>query len=262
MALKEYTYIDIDKLKPSIYQSRTDIEDKELAELKESIKTKGLVQPLLVRKYGEHYEIVAGSRRYYASKALGYKELPVILKEMDDQDALVFSIIENLQRQDLNPIEEAKSFKRLMDEFGTSQEDVAQLLSKDRSTISNHLRLLNLPKQIQIALRERKISMSHARTLLSLATEEEQLSLYERILNENLSVRKVEEVVKVKDKTKQMFKTKKKEDPNVKAVEEDLQKILARKVKIKSDGRKGKITIDFYSPDDLERLIRLLMNNS
>ena len=176
---------------------------------------------------------------------------------MDDKDALVFSIIENLQRQDLNPMEEAESMKRLIDEFGATQEEIAKMLSKDRTTVSNSLRLLNLPLEIKGALRARKLSMSHARTLLSLKTKEEQITLYNKILTENLSVRSVESAVK--DKTNVMFKkTLENEDVYSKALAEDLQKILARKVEIRSDGKKGKITIHFYSPKDLERVIKLL----
>lgn len=250
--------IDIALLVPSVYQARTDVDDKELAELKASIRENGVIQPLLVRKYGEKYEVVAGSRRYYAAKELGIAQVPVVIRDLDDKNALVFSILENLQRQDLNPMEEAESFKRLIEEFGVSQEEAATMLSKDRSTISNQLRLLQLPKKIQDALRSRKLSMSHARTLLALPTESEQLAMFDKIVNENLSVRKVEEAVK--DKTRQMFVAKdKKENAHIKALENDLQRILARKVHIVSaDGKKGKLSLEFYSPADLERLIKLL----
>jgi ParB family chromosome partitioning protein len=253
-----FSSIEVERLVPSVYQARTDIDDKELTELKNSIKENGIIQPLIVRKYGEKYEVVAGSRRYYAAKELGIKTLPAIVKELDDKNALVFSILENLQRQDLNPMEEAESFKRLIEEFKVSQDEAATMLSKDRSTIANHLRLFQLPQKIQQSLRERKIAMSHARTLLSLPTESEQLALFEKILTENLSVRKVEAAVK--DKTRDIFaKKEKKENTHTKALENDLQRILARKVHIaSSDGKKGKLSLEFYSPSDLERLIKLL----
>jgi len=257
-ATNEFSSIDVALLVPSVYQARTDIDDKELAELKASIKENGVIQPLIVRRLGAKYEVVAGSRRYYAAKELGIKELPAMVKDLDDKNALVFSILENLQRQDLNPMEEAESFKRLIEEFGVSQDEAANMLSKDRSTISNHLRLFQLPQKVQVALRGRKIAMSHARTLLSLPTESEQLALFEKIVSENMSVRKVEEAVK--DKTRQIFdKKEKKENTHTKALENDLQRILARKVQIASaDGKKGKISLEFYSPADLERLIKLL----
>lgn len=249
---KEYIYIDINKLKPGPYQSRTDVKEQELKELAESIKTQGVIQPLIVRKRQDHYEIIAGSRRYYASKSLGIKELPVIIRELEDKDALVFSIIENLQRQDLNPMEEAQSFKRLVEEFLFSEEEVGRMLGKDKTTVVNALRLFKLPEVIQEALRDGKIRASSARTILGLASEKEQLALFEQLLREKISVRRLEEAVRrAKAKKKPL-------DPYVREMEDKLQKTLARKVKIISQGKRGKLVIEYYSQQDLENLIQFL----
>ena len=250
--LQEYTYIEIDKLKVSDYQSRQDLREEELKELADSIKSQGIIGPLIVRKKGQDYEIVAGSRRYYACKLLGINKLPVIIKDLTDKSALIFSIAENLQRQDLNPIEEAKSFQRLIEEFGLSPQELSQFLGYDRSTIVNTLRLLNLPEVIQAALRERKISPSSARTLLSLETPEEQLEVFKDLLANKISVRKLEEAVRTKKAKKRV------KDPYLKEAEEKLQRALGRKVKIVSLGKRGRLVIEYYSQEDLENLLNFL----
>ena len=249
---REYTFIDINKLKPSEYQSRTDLRESDLKELTDSIKSKGVIQPLIVRKKDDFFEIVAGSRRYYASKSLGLKELPVIIRELPDKDALIFSIIENLQRQDLNPIEEAQSFMRLMEEFSLPQEEVAKILGKDRTTIVNILRLLKLPDVIQEALRNGAINSSQGRTLLGLESQEDQLELFERLLTEKVSIRTLEETVRIKKRKETPF------EPYLHEAEQSLQQSLGRKIKIVSRGKKGKVVIEYYSQQDLENLIRSL----
>jgi len=251
-AQKEYTYINIERLRLSEYQSRTDLKEAELKELAESIKSKGIIQPLIVREKGGFYEIVAGSRRYHASKLLGVKELPVIIRDLQDKDALIFSVIENLQRQDLNPVEEAESFKRLMEEFGLSTEEVGRMLGKDRTTVANVLRLLNLPDVIQEALREGRITASGARTLLGLASEKERLELFGRLLKEKVSVRSLEEAVRRKKVGKCVS------EPYFKEAEDNLQKILGRKIKIMPRGKRGRLVIEYYSQEDLENLMQLL----
>lgn len=244
---RELVYIEIHRLVPSAFQSRLDVPSQELEELADSIKTKGVIQPLIVRKKDSEYEIVAGSRRYYAAKLLNIKELPVIIKELTDEEALVYSLIENLQRQELNPIEEAQGYWRLQEEFGFSQEKIAESVGKDRTTISNFLRLLKLPEEIQEALRQRKISYTAARAILSLEEERAQLEMFARLMSENLSVREVEQKVS--------RKRKRREDPFLQKLEEEVQKRLGRKVKIVSSGKKGKIIIEYYSLEDLETFI-------
>lgn len=225
-----------------------------MKELQSSIERQGVIHPLVVRKKGDKYEVIAGSRRYYASKSLGLKRLPVIEKKLEDKDALVFSLIENLQRQDLNPMEEAMGFKRLKENFDLSYEEISKAVGKDRTTVVNAFRLLSLPEEIGDAVRDRRISASQARTLLSLKTEKEQLDFFDRLLKENIPVRELEKQVRSRKKRKKM----KKSDPFVADAESNLQKILGRKVKIFSSGKKGKCVIEYYSLQDLEQLINTL----
>jgi len=245
-----YTYISIEKLKISPFQTRQHISSPELEELKNSIKERGVIQPLIVRRKGDYYEIVAGSRRYYASKSLGHKELPVIIKNIDDKESLIISILENLQRQNLNPIEEARSFKRLSEEFNLTHAEIANSLGKERATISNAIRLLKLPEVIQRALREGKINMSTARTLLSLDSEAAQIKMFEKILRERLPVRNLEIKVRKRGSGKDLY---------VSEAESKLQRSWGRKVEITLTKRgQGKLTFSFYSLQDLERLIEKL----
>ena len=247
---EEYTYISIEKLKVSPFQTRQHISSPELEELKNSIKERGVIQPLIVRKKGDYYEIVAGSRRYYASKSLGHKELPVIIKNIDDKESLIISILENLQRQNLNPIEEARSFKRLSEEFNLTHAEIANSLGKERATISNAIRLLKLPEVIQRALREGKINMSAARTLLSLDSEAAQIKMFEKILRERLPVRNLETKVRKRRSGKDLY---------VSEAENKLQRSWGRKVEITLTQKgQGKVAFSFYSLQDLERLIEKL----
>ncbi len=254
MEQKGFSSIDVEKLIPSPYQSRTDIEDRELKELAYSIKKQGIIHPLVVRKRGAKYEIIAGSRRYYACKSLGLKELPVVVRDLGDEDALVFSMIENLQRQDLNPLEEAQGFKRLTEEFMLTHEQISKAVGKNRTTVVNSLRLLKLPEEIQQALRSRRISSSQARTLLSFKSEKEQLEMFDKLLKNHMTVRSLEGQARKKSRGKKTES----QDPFVREVENDLQKILGRKVKIISSGKKGKCVIEYYSHEDLEQLTNLL----
>jgi len=247
---KELTYIEIDRLKVSPFQSRQHISEKELEDLKNAIKVQGVLQPLLVRKAGDVFEVVAGSRRLKASKALGLKELPVLIKDIDDRQALILSIMENLQREDLNPVEEAMSFNRLAEDFDFSHEEIAEKLGKDRSTITNALRLLNLPSRIQDALVSKRITKSQARTLLGIKEEKAMLGMFEQILRSNLPVNELEKKVRViKNKSRDIY---------LENVENGLQQKLGRKVKITAKGKKGRIIIEYYSQEDLEDLMALL----
>ena len=246
---KEFTYLPVDKIKPGRFQPRQEIKEKELKELSQSIKEKGFIQPIVVRKIGDEYEIVAGGRRYQASKSLGLKEIPTIIKDISDRDTLIFAIAENLQRKDLNPIEEADAFKRLIEEFDFSLEDIARFLGKDKTTIVNTLRLLKLPPKIQEALRSGAITRSQARTILGADKKEDQERLFQQILREGLSVREIEKRVK------KVSKRKKATDPFVSEAEEKLQKILGTKVRIfNRRNNRGKVVIEYYNLDDLERI--------
>ncbi len=235
----------------SQFQARQHIPEKELEELKNSIKAQGVFQPLIVRKKGIGYEIIAGSRRYIACKSLGINKLPVIIKDLDDKQALIFSIMENLQRQDLNSIEEAKSFKRLIDEFGFSHEAIAEQLGKDRSTITNALRLLNLPQVIQRAVIDEKITKSEARTLLGIKDEAEMLNLFENILTNKIPVNILERTIRGKKRARVP-------DLYVANIEKALREKLGRKVTVVFRGKRGRIVLEYYSPEDLENLLKTL----
>ena len=250
---KEFVYLPIEKIKPGRYQPRQNIGQKELQELAQSIKEKGFIQPIVVRKVGESFEIVAGGRRFQASKLLGLNEIPTIIKDIDDKDTLIFAIVENLQRKDLNPLEEAEALKRLIDEFEFTLEDIAKFVGKDKTTVANTLRLLKLPPQIKEALLNGIISRSQARTILALETKEQQQKLLEQILKEGLTVRELE------TRVKKTSRRKKAQDPFVLEVEEMLQKSLGTKVRIfNKRNNKGKVIIEYYSLDDLERITRRL----
>ncbi|MDP2923264.1 MAG: ParB/RepB/Spo0J family partition protein [Candidatus Omnitrophota bacterium] len=251
---KEFTYLPLHKIRPGRYQPRQEIEAGELEELTQSIKEKGLIQPIVVRKAGEdNYEIIVGGRRFQAAKSLGLNEIPTIIKDLDDKDTLVFAIIENLQRKDLNPMEEAEAFRRLIDEFEFTQDDIARFVSKDKTTVVNTLRLLKLPQKIKEALGKGLITRSQARTILGAESEEDQERLFREILKGGLSVRDIEK------KVRGVSKRKRNSDPFVLEVEDKLQKALGTKVRIfNRRNNRGRIVIEYYTLEDLERVIKRL----
>ena len=249
--------ISIDKVKANKYQPREDFNQEALDDLACSIKEKGFIQPVLVRSKDNEYELIAGERRFRAAKKLGYKEIPAIIKEATDLDSLEISIIENIQRENLNPIDQAKAYKRLQDEFSMTQEKVADTIGKDRATVTNILRLLNLPTKIQEYVSRGTISMGHARAILSLDKESEQMRLCTKVLKNDLSVRDTESYAKnisvKRGKTKAIDK-----DPNLNSIEQELREIFGTKVKILQSKKGGKIEIEFYSDADMQRVITLL----
>lgn len=246
--------IPIDKIVPNPKQPRETLNPETLQELIESIKTLGLLQPILVRPKGEMYEIVAGERRYHAAKVAGLKEIPVIVKNIDDQTAWDIALTENLQREDLNPIEKAKAFQYYIENFNVTQEELAQRLSISRSEVANFLRLLQLPPEIQEEVRRGSLSYGHARALLGLDDPYLQKLLAQRVIKEKLSVRETEDLVKKK-------KIKDGRDlPEIRALEEKLEENLGTKVKIvPRSPTKGKITIEYRSLEELERIISILL---
>lgn len=264
--LKNAVTVRISEVEPNREQPRKYFDEEKLAELSESIKTYGLLQPILVQKRDGYYEIIAGERRWRAALKAGLKEVPVIIREYTEKEILELSLIENIQREDLNPIEEAKAYKRLMDEFAMSQADVAGRVSKSRSAVANSMRLLKLEEEVQKMVIDGKISMGHARALLPLEISQEQLALAQKIIEQQLSVRETEKIVKDTLKKgekpeKQVIKPEEQEeDPGIaviyKQIEERLQQTLHTRVSIqrKSNGH-GKIQIDFYNGDDLEKII-------
>lgn len=255
------TYLKTSQIIENSLQPRTHYDEAGIEDLKASIKEKGVLQPILVRERNGQFEVVAGERRLRAAKALNLEEVPAIIKQLDDKDALVIALIENIQREELNPIEEALAFRKLIEDFQYTQEDVAQAVGKDRSTITNLLRLLKLPQSIQDAIFDNKLSVGHARALLSVEDAVEQKRLFEMTLNEGLSVREVEVLVKtgVKDVPHiKRAKFRKPKDHEVAALEDDLQKTLGTKVIIDAKKKKGKIVIEYYSLDDLDRIIQII----
>ena len=254
--------VDIKMLKPGRFQPRMNFDSSRHEELVSSIREKGIVQPLIVRPIkgsGEQlYELIAGERRYRALKELGHAKAPVIVRDVKDEEALELSLIENIQRQELNAIEEAHAYERLINEFGLSQDEVSKAVGKNRSTVANILRLLKLPLAIQDYVSRGTISVGHARTLLSIDDKSRQLVIAESVAKNGLSVREVEGLVKKPGRVAHTDKKLKAIDPYLKDAEENLQAILGTKVSIDKRKKRGKITIDFYSDKDLNRLLKIL----
>ncbi|MBU0634695.1 MAG: ParB/RepB/Spo0J family partition protein [Candidatus Omnitrophica bacterium] len=251
--------LDPAQIRPNRYQPRQDFDGEKLQELVASISEKGIVQPIIVRHNpGGEYELIAGERRLRAVKELGHKEVPAVVKKVNDQELLEFSIIENIQRQDLNSLEEAKAYETLINDFGFSQEQVAKTVGKNRSTVTNTLRLLSLPRAIKEALSRGMISFGHAKAILSLEDADKQARLCERIMREGLSVREAENLAGANKKEPKTKTVKTGKDPHVREVEEELQQIFATKVNVVHGKKRGKIQIEYYSLDDLERLLAII----
>lgn len=246
--------LKIDSIKPSKYQPREEFNKQKLNELISSIKEKGVIQPVLVRSSGEGYELITGERRLRAAKALGMDEVPALVREVDDADALGLALIENIQREELNPIEEAHAYRRLMDEFEYTQEKIGKVVGRDNTSISNSIRLLSLPKKIQDYVSGGALSVGHAKVLLSLTSSEAQLDFSRQVIKKGLSVRSLENLLR----KKRPFKRRAVVDSNLRAIEEGLQQILGTKVRIIRQIKRGKIEIEFYSDQDLERIINIL----
>ena len=257
------TMVKITKIEPNREQPRKHFDEEALNELAESIKHYGLISPILVQDKKDHYEIIAGERRWRAAKIAGLKEIPVIIREYTEREIAEIALIENVQREDLNPIEEAMGYKRLIEEFDLKQEEVAECVSKSRSAITNSLRLLKLSEEVQKYLVDGELSMGHARALLAVEDSEKQTFLAKKIINEKLSVRDVEKLVKNLDKP---VKEKPTPDTQLQAIyesyEEKIKQSLATKVKIspsvKTKGA-GKFEIEFYSTEDFERILERIM---
>ena len=252
--------IDISAVERNPFQPRTDFDEKALAELTQSIVEKGVIQPITVRRVATGYQLVTGERRLRAAQAARLETIPAyIIDVKTDEEMLEFALIENIQREHLNPMEIAGAYQRLMSECNLSSEDVAQKVGKDRSTVTNFVRLLKLPERIQDGIRKDKISMGHARALINIPNERVQLRIFERIVGEGWSVRKVEDVAKATGKpgTRKHSKTSHTANlSSIRSVEEKIRHYLGTKVHVKSKGgSKGEILIEYYSLDDLDRLL-------
>jgi ParB family chromosome partitioning protein len=252
-------YVQTDQIKPNPYQPREDFSPDNLEELTQSIKEKGMIQPLLVRRKGEYFELIAGERRLRAANLLNIKEIPVIIKDVDDRDSLEISLIENIQRQGLNPIEEARAYRYLMEKFKVTQEKISEVLGKARVSVTNILRLLKLPQEIQEEIKKGRLSFAHGRALLELEDANQQRRFAQEIISKGLSVRELENLIKMhrprrmKRKIGEAYR-----EPALAVLEEELQHILATKVKISKRKKRGHILIDFYSQEDLERICVIL----
>lgn len=257
---EKYRLIAIDKLAPNRLQPRARFEEGKLEELAESISKKGLLQPILVRQVNGSYEIVAGERRYRAAEKLGMAEVPVlVLEDLDDREMLELSIIENLQREDLNPLELAEGYQRLLSEFSLTQAELSTRIGKDRSSIANTLRLLQLPAEIREMIGSGKLREGHARAILALEGEREQLQLAQRIIAEELSVRSIEEIIYGPKRKKRGRSLKLKSRPvEIMAAETELKRMLGTAVTIQRGLKRGKITIQFYGDQDLTRILDLM----
>lgn len=254
--------VKINKIEPNREQPRKAFEEDSLLELADSIKQFGVLQPLLVQKKKDYYEIIAGERRWRAAKLAGIKEVPVIIKEYTNQEIVEISLIENIQRENLNPIEEAMAFKRLLEEFSLKQDEVAERVSKSRTAVTNSMRLLKLSEKVQQMIVDDMISTGHARALLAIDDKEQQYTLAMKIFDEKLSVRETEKMVKaLKNTKKQPEKIEKEHQFVYDDIAEKMKNIMGTKVKInqKSNG-KGKIEIEYYSPEELERIYDLIMS--
>lgn len=252
---KDYLYCPIEEIQPNKYQPRQTFDQKGIEELAASIKEKGVIQPLVVRRKGKDYELIMGERRWRAAQKAGLKEVPVIVKEAEDNEVLELSLIENIQREDLNPLEEARAYKQLLEEFALSAEELGKRVGKDRTTITNYLRLLKLPPEIKEDLAKNLISMGHARTFLSLTSPQRQKEAYRQVLRKKLSVRQTEALVK-RLKRERERRAISGEDIQLSYLEEELKRWLGTQVKIRQRKEKGKIEIEFYSFKDLERIIQ------
>lgn len=251
-------YVKITKVEPNREQPRKNFDEDSLLELAESIKQFGLLQPILVQDRKSYYEIIAGERRWRAAKMAGLKEVPVIIKDLTDQEIVEISLIENIQREDLNPIEEALAYKRLLTEFHLKQDEVAERVSKSRTAVTNSMRLLKLCEEVQQMIIDDMISTGHARALISIEDAEQQYTIAQKIFDEKLSVRDVEKLVKnlnTPPKQKKTIQTDKALQIIYQDVEEKLKQALGTKVLISSKGEgSGKLEIEFYSHDDLEKI--------
>lgn len=259
---KKFLYCGIEEVYPNRSQPRKHFDESKLQELAETIKEKGILDPLMVRKMGEGYELIAGERRWRAAQKAGLKEVPVIVREVDDREVLEISLIENLQREDLNPIEKAEGFKRLIEEFQVSQEKISGRVGKDRTTVTNALRLLKLPPQVKNELVENRITQGHAMAILSLESRDKQKELCDLIIKKGLSVREAEALAKrwsEKRKGKAPEKKKGELESQIQSLQDTLRRHLGTKVRVISKGKRGKIEIEYYSREELERIIETII---
>lgn len=259
-----YREIPMASIRPNRYQPRHDFKPGELEELEASLKSSGLLQPITVRPLGPNtYELIAGERRFRAASSLGWDKIPAVIKDIDDRTALTLALVENLQRADLNPLEEAEGYQRLATEFGLTQQQIAEVVGKDRSTIANTLRILSLPAAIRRMIADSQISLGHARALLAVGSEHDMLAAAQEVVGRGLSVRDVEKMARdssPRRNTATPYKTQDARPAEARRIEDQLRKYLQTDVHLAvAAGGRGELRIPFYSADDLERLLDLLL---
>ncbi|KAF0220848.1 MAG: chromosome partitioning protein ParB [Geobacteraceae bacterium] len=254
---KSYFSCPIEEIRPNKAQPRKTFATEKLEELAASIREKGIIQPLVVRKKSDHYELIAGERRWRAAQKAGLREVPVVIQDVSDDTALEMALIENIQREDLNAVEEAEAYHALLEKFSLSQEELAKRVGKERSTVANSLRLLKLPAEIKRDIVEDRLTMGHARALLALDSPEQVKEAREEIVKKHLTVRAAESLVK-KLKTNRVKKQKKEPEPHLSDLLEQLKRHFKAKVAIRHGSRGGKIEIGFNNLDELTRIIDLL----
>jgi ParB family chromosome partitioning protein len=255
--------LDLDRIRPNAEQPRSDFDEEALAELASSLKREGVLQPVIVRPLGEgQYELIAGERRWRAAQLAGLLKIPAIVREIENERRLEVALVENIQREDLNPIEAANAFRTLIDDLQLTQQEVAQRVGKQRATISNMLRLLDLPRPVQEKIRDGSITTGHAKALAAMSSSEMQIRLADRIARQGLSVREVESIVKRMDgaPAAKAARTPDPRDPNVAAAEETLQRALGTKVAITQGKKGGRIELHFFSNDEMQRVYQIVLD--
>jgi ParB family chromosome partitioning protein len=251
--------IDVDEIGPSPYQPRSTMKEESLEDLKQSIAEKGVLQPVIVRRHAGSFQLIAGERRWRAARLAGLATVPAVVMRVSDSEALEIALIENLQREDLNAVDEAKGYRELLMRFNLTHEDLARRIGKSRATITNSLRLLNLPDEVKRGLEEGRITVGHARAVLGVEDPRQIISIYRTVLHRGLSVRQVEALVR----RRLRVKSKRKAVParpgqTITGIEESLMRKLGTRVRILSQGGRGKIEIEFYSDDDLNRILEAI----
>jgi len=249
-----YVQIEVSRIQPNPSQPRESFDEEELEDLAESIKEAGVLQPVLVRRSGDDFELIAGERRWRAARRAGLERIPALIQQVGQERSLELALIENIQRQQLNPIEEARAFSTLMTRFGLTQEEVAVKVGRKRPSVANSLRLLKLPAEVQSLVREGRITAGHAKALLSLSGEKEILAAARKMSSGEVTVRKAEQLTRARKPAESPH-----QDPNVRDAEIRLQRALGTKVRIRTrDGEKGRVEIEFYSGEELQRIFELL----
>ncbi len=255
--------VDVERVRPNPFQPRGEFDRDGLEKLKQSIQENGVIQPITVRKVNGEFELIAGERRLRAVQELGFQEIPAFIMDVVSEDQMLeMALVENIQREDLNPIELAKAYQRLQKEYGLTQEAIAQKVGKDRASVANFIRLLKLPDIIQESLEKEEISMGHARALMGLPQEKHQIRLWERLVKKGWSVRKMEEMVRSQLEKGKKERTIKQQSPYLVDVEDKLRAILGTQIHVQKLARGGKIEISFFSDEDLERIVELMQKIS